>query len=208
MRETCATSWCVNVFRTRSIIDTVWWTFLSLENGYKYEDIKMLTDEIDSVTPTKENILDALSWLVKGARSGDSLFIHCTLGLFLYIPFLTFAVHTQTLDTEARLLIRMVMRSTEKTKVFPSNHFTQWIIYWKSILLQSLSASGRLIFLTMCVHILSICDGSVDFFATQEIHEKLKPLPSDCRLTVRSFFEPRALIKYLTPVVFIRLCSM
>lgn len=85
----------------------------------------MLTDEIDSVTPTKENILDALSWLVKGARSDDSLFIHCTLGLFLYIPFLTFAVHTQTLDTEARLLIRMVMRSTEKTKVFPSNHFTQ-----------------------------------------------------------------------------------
>ena len=85
----------------------------------------MLTDEIDSVTPTKENILGALSWLVEGARSDDSLFIHCTLGLFLSIPFMTPAVHTQTLDTEARLLIRIMTRSTEKTKVFPLNHFTQ-----------------------------------------------------------------------------------
>ncbi|KAK0240978.1 metacaspase casa [Armillaria nabsnona] len=46
-----------------------------MRNGYKDEDIKMLTDEIDN-TPTKENILNALSGIVKGARSDDSLFIH------------------------------------------------------------------------------------------------------------------------------------
>ncbi|PBK58293.1 hypothetical protein ARMSODRAFT_1010211 [Armillaria solidipes] len=47
-----------------------------MRHKYENKDIKMLTDEIGSVTPTKENILDALSWLIKGARSDDSLFIH------------------------------------------------------------------------------------------------------------------------------------
>ncbi|KAK0194773.1 hypothetical protein F5146DRAFT_996524 [Armillaria mellea] len=46
------------------------------ENGYRDKDIRMLTDETDNTPPTKVNILKALSWLVDGAGSDDSLFIH------------------------------------------------------------------------------------------------------------------------------------
>ncbi|KAK0462343.1 caspase domain-containing protein [Desarmillaria tabescens] len=45
------------------------------QNGYKDDDIRMLTDDTDK-KPTKKNILDAMSWLVKGSRPGDSLFLH------------------------------------------------------------------------------------------------------------------------------------
>ncbi|KAK0475416.1 caspase domain-containing protein [Armillaria novae-zelandiae] len=49
---------------------------LLMKNGYKDEDIKLLTDETDNITPTRDNVLDALSWLVDGVSSDDSLFIH------------------------------------------------------------------------------------------------------------------------------------
>ncbi|KAK0235287.1 metacaspase [Armillaria nabsnona] len=45
------------------------------EHGYQAQDITMLTDEMDD-KPTKENILNALSSLVKGAQKNDSLFLH------------------------------------------------------------------------------------------------------------------------------------
>ncbi|KAK0184172.1 caspase domain-containing protein [Armillaria mellea] len=47
-----------------------------MKNGYRDKDIRMLTDETDNIPPTKVNILKALSWLVDGAGSDDSLFIH------------------------------------------------------------------------------------------------------------------------------------
>lgn len=49
---------------------------LLMKHGYRDEDIRMLTDETDKIPPTKDNILTALSWLVGGAGSDDSLFIH------------------------------------------------------------------------------------------------------------------------------------
>ncbi|PBK95137.1 hypothetical protein ARMGADRAFT_1061853 [Armillaria gallica] len=46
-----------------------------MRNGYDAKDIKILTDEEDN-KPTRDNILKALSWLVEGAQSNDSLFLH------------------------------------------------------------------------------------------------------------------------------------
>ncbi|PBK88892.1 hypothetical protein ARMGADRAFT_345497 [Armillaria gallica] len=45
------------------------------EHGYRAQDITLLTDETDD-KPTKENILNALTSLVKGAQKNDSLFLH------------------------------------------------------------------------------------------------------------------------------------
>ncbi|PBK58292.1 hypothetical protein ARMSODRAFT_1028380 [Armillaria solidipes] len=50
-------------------------TLLLPENDYKADDITVLTDETDD-KPTRKNILDALSRLVEGAQSKDSLFLH------------------------------------------------------------------------------------------------------------------------------------
>ncbi|PIL24114.1 hypothetical protein GSI_13866 [Ganoderma sinense ZZ0214-1] len=49
-----------------------------LRNGYKHDDIKMLTDDATDprLRPTKTNILDAMHWLVSGAHAHDSLFFH------------------------------------------------------------------------------------------------------------------------------------
>ncbi|KAI0926150.1 Ca(2+)-dependent cysteine protease [Taiwanofungus camphoratus] len=52
--------------------------FLCSEYGYQDDDIVMLTD--DSMNPrsipTKENMLAAMQWLVRGAQPHDSLFFH------------------------------------------------------------------------------------------------------------------------------------
>merc|ERR1719326_2678355 len=40
-----------------------------------YEDFKILTDDEDE-KPTRENIMEALHWLITGAESGDNLFLH------------------------------------------------------------------------------------------------------------------------------------
>jgi len=47
--------------------------------GYKPEDIVMLTDDTrDSRRlPTRKNMIEAMHWLVRGARSQDALFFHC-----------------------------------------------------------------------------------------------------------------------------------
>ena len=49
-------------------------------HGYKKEDIVILTDDAPDLRsrPTRVNILDAMHWLVKGAKPHDSLFFHCT----------------------------------------------------------------------------------------------------------------------------------
>ncbi|KAF5367495.1 hypothetical protein D9758_003743 [Tetrapyrgos nigripes] len=52
--------------------------FLSSQYGYKLEDIVMLTDDQQDwrKMPTRQNIIDAMQWLVRGAAPNDSLFFH------------------------------------------------------------------------------------------------------------------------------------
>ncbi|KAG7920269.1 hypothetical protein KL934_000950 [Ogataea polymorpha] len=52
--------------------------FLTQTQGYKAEDIVMLTDDQRELVkvPTKANMIRAMQWLVKDARPGDSLFFH------------------------------------------------------------------------------------------------------------------------------------
>lgn len=47
--------------------------------GFKSKNIVMLTDNARNPRklPTKANILEAMEWLVKGAKANDSLFFHC-----------------------------------------------------------------------------------------------------------------------------------
>ena len=45
--------------------------------NFKSEDIKVLTDDNPMKLPTKDNILNAMKWLVKDAKAHDSLFFHC-----------------------------------------------------------------------------------------------------------------------------------
>ncbi|KAK0240982.1 peptidase C14 [Armillaria nabsnona] len=46
-----------------------------MRRGYKADDIRMLTDDTEK-KPTKNNIIEAMSWLVQSAKLGDSLFFH------------------------------------------------------------------------------------------------------------------------------------
>ncbi|CAE6537142.1 unnamed protein product [Rhizoctonia solani] len=52
--------------------------FLTRQFGYKQEDIVKLTDDATNPRqmPTRENILNAMQWLVKDAHPNDSLFFH------------------------------------------------------------------------------------------------------------------------------------
>ncbi|KII89041.1 hypothetical protein PLICRDRAFT_124266 [Plicaturopsis crispa FD-325 SS-3] len=52
--------------------------FLITQFGYRDEDIVMLTDDSTNQRqiPTRENILMAMQWLVRGAQPNDSLFFH------------------------------------------------------------------------------------------------------------------------------------
>ncbi|PPQ66735.1 hypothetical protein CVT26_009536 [Gymnopilus dilepis] len=52
--------------------------FLISEYGYKSEDMVILTDDATNprMTPTRDNILQAMQWLVRGAQPNDSLFFH------------------------------------------------------------------------------------------------------------------------------------
>ncbi|GJE88675.1 caspase family protein [Phanerochaete sordida] len=52
--------------------------FLCSQFGYKPDDIVMLTDDAQNPRqiPTKQNMLQAMQWLVRDARPNDSLFFH------------------------------------------------------------------------------------------------------------------------------------
>jgi len=52
--------------------------FLCTYYGYKKEDIVMLTDDSTNprMMPTRENMLEAMQWLVRGASPNDALFFH------------------------------------------------------------------------------------------------------------------------------------
>ncbi|KAK4228194.1 caspase domain-containing protein [Podospora fimiseda] len=62
---------CINDVRNMS-------SYLVDNFGYKREDMVILTDDQQNPMsqPTKQNILRAMHWLVKDARSNDSLFFH------------------------------------------------------------------------------------------------------------------------------------
>ncbi|ODV63032.1 caspase family protein ASCRUDRAFT_21414, partial [Ascoidea rubescens DSM 1968] len=49
-----------------------------LKNGYSEDDMVILTDDQTNsrAIPTKQNMLDAMGWLVSGASPNDSLFFH------------------------------------------------------------------------------------------------------------------------------------
>ena len=49
--------------------------------GYKSGDIVLLSDGAihPRQIPTRQNILDAMRWLVRGAKPHDSLFFHCKI---------------------------------------------------------------------------------------------------------------------------------
>lgn len=53
-------------------------TFLTQNYGYARDDIVMLTDDQHEMVrvPTRENMIRAMQWLVKGAQPNDSLFFH------------------------------------------------------------------------------------------------------------------------------------
>lgn len=52
--------------------------FLTERYGYKREDMVILTDDQRDVMyhPTRQNIINAMQWLVNGAMPNDSLFFH------------------------------------------------------------------------------------------------------------------------------------
>ncbi|KAJ3503123.1 hypothetical protein NLJ89_g8572 [Agrocybe chaxingu] len=52
--------------------------FLCSNCGYKREDMVTLTDDATNprMMPTRENIIQAMQWLVRGAQPNDSLFFH------------------------------------------------------------------------------------------------------------------------------------
>jgi hypothetical protein len=63
------------------------WHLISIErHGFRNEDIVLLTDDTTERRhlPTRQNMLDAMKWLVRSARPHDSLFFHCTFPLFLF----------------------------------------------------------------------------------------------------------------------------
>lgn len=53
---------------------------IAADHNYKKEDIVVLRDNASDPRqhPTKQNMIDAMTWLVKGAHQDDSLFFHCT----------------------------------------------------------------------------------------------------------------------------------
>ncbi|KAJ6494860.1 caspase domain-containing protein [Mycena vitilis] len=52
--------------------------FLGSKFGYRSEDVVMLTDDAQNPRqiPTRDNIITAMQWLVRGAAPNDSLFFH------------------------------------------------------------------------------------------------------------------------------------
>eukprot|EP00835_Amoeboradix_gromovi_P000259 NODE_9_length_47730_cov_0.323718.p10 type:complete len:346 gc:universal NODE_9_length_47730_cov_0.323718:23013-24050(+) len=47
-----------------------------LEQNYKFDEMKVLTDDNKDDMPTHANMVSAFKWLVKDAKRGDSLFFH------------------------------------------------------------------------------------------------------------------------------------
>ena len=78
--------------------------------GFHTRDVIRLTDEARDPRnlPTRENILGALRWLVRGAHKHDSLFFHCAF--FFGLPIRIADTPLQTQDTVPESEIGMVTR--------------------------------------------------------------------------------------------------
>lgn len=66
---------CINDVRNVS-------AFLIERHGYRREDMVILTDDQENpiMQPTRENIINAMQWLVRDARPNDALFLHFSGG--------------------------------------------------------------------------------------------------------------------------------
>ncbi|KAL1728380.1 caspase domain-containing protein [Schizophyllum commune] len=56
--------------------------YLMADEGFEEADIRVLTDEDTTPAdrkPTRNNILEAMRWLLEGAQQDDTLFFHCEL---------------------------------------------------------------------------------------------------------------------------------
>jgi len=49
-------------------------------HGFKNEDVVLLTDDTTECRylPIRQNLINAVKWLVRSAKSNDSLFFHCS----------------------------------------------------------------------------------------------------------------------------------
>jgi len=47
---------------------------------FKNEDVVLLTDDTTERRhlPTRQNLINAMNWLIRSAKSNDSLFFHCS----------------------------------------------------------------------------------------------------------------------------------
>lgn len=56
-------------------------------HGFKNEDVVLLTDDTTERRhlPTRQNLINAMRWLVRSAKCNDSLFFHCSFFFFLHI---------------------------------------------------------------------------------------------------------------------------
>lgn len=64
------------------------WCMLTLGHGrYKSSDILLLPDDSKDPRslPTRDNLIQAMRWLVRGAKKDDSLFFHCKQFFLSYI---------------------------------------------------------------------------------------------------------------------------
>ena len=70
----------INYPNSEAPLQGCWNDVKDIENfirDYGFEDIRVLTDEDDSPEwPTRDNMLDAMEWLVEDVQPGDSLFFH------------------------------------------------------------------------------------------------------------------------------------
>ncbi|PPQ81149.1 hypothetical protein CVT25_015201 [Psilocybe cyanescens] len=135
--------------------------FLIQQGGYKATDIVLLTDDARDARslPTRDNIIDAMRWLVRHAKINDSLFFHCTSELFA-----TPADHPdvvrvdQTRDTAVKLEIWMEMKLMAGTKAL--THCPMLAVIYPL----DFKTKGHIV--------------------DDEMHEiMVKPLPPGCRLT-------------------------
>ncbi|KAI0278899.1 peptidase C14, caspase domain-containing protein, partial [Russula brevipes] len=61
---------------------------LETEHSYRHSNIIILTDDNPNPRsqPTRTNLLNAMRWLVEGARPDDALFLHCEFGTRGSVP--------------------------------------------------------------------------------------------------------------------------
>lgn len=87
-------------------------------HGYKAGDIVMLSDDSKNPRqlPTRRNIIDAMKWLVRSARTNDSLFFHCKFVLMSRIP-QSPHINLQIPDMVGKRRTSVVMKLTAGMKV-------------------------------------------------------------------------------------------